>query len=238
MVGERLPRPAGRRAQPLLLVLVRAEHRLARPLLAPRRAAGVRRAHARTSTASPTHVRFETRGTRRRVRPGRPRGGRCGSPATATPSPKPSSNAVVSAVGMLNRPLVPDALWPRLVRRDAVPLLALAGRPRRDREARRRHRHRCQRGAAGSRRSRPDVAHLDVFQRSRHWMMPNPLYLARDDRRRAVAHRQRSRTTRAGTASSSSGTTSDRMYTRSASTPTGSRPSARSARRTTSCASS
>jgi len=85
-------------------------------------------------------------------------------------------HAVISAVGMLNRPIVPDfdglesfagttfhsSHWPAD--------LELAG---------------TRVGVIGTGASSvqlvpaiaPAVVHLDVFQRSRHWMMPNPFYL-------------------------------------------------------------
>jgi len=88
-----------------------------------------------------------------------------------------TANAVVSGVGMLNRPYVPDlpglsdfagrsfhsSHWPddldvtgRRVAVVGTGASAVQVVP----------------GIAGR------VAHLDVFQRSRHWMMPNPVYLA------------------------------------------------------------
>ena len=85
-------------------------------------------------------------------------------------------DAVVSAVGMLNRPVLPDvdgldsftgitfhsSHWPDD--------LDVTGK---------------RVGVIGTGASSvqlvpaiaPDVAHLDVYQRSRHWMMPNPFYL-------------------------------------------------------------
>jgi 4-hydroxyacetophenone monooxygenase len=85
-------------------------------------------------------------------------------------------HAVVSAVGMLNRPIVPalcglDSFAGRQFHSSHWPAdLDLAGK---------------RVGVIGTGASSvqlvpaiaSSVAHLDVYQRSRHWMMPNPLYL-------------------------------------------------------------
>src|SRR5262245_25442858 len=84
--------------------------------------------------------------------------------------------AVVSAVGMLNRPIVPDLegldafTGPQFHSSHWPADLDLAGK---------------RVGVIGTGASSvqlvpaiaPSVAHLDVYQRSRHWMMPNPFYL-------------------------------------------------------------
>ena len=85
-------------------------------------------------------------------------------------------DAVISAVGMLNRPVVPeieglDAFAGTQFHSSHWPAdLDIAGK---------------RVGVIGTGASSvqlvpaiaPHVAHLDVFQRSRHWMMPNPFYL-------------------------------------------------------------
>ena len=91
------------------------------------------------------------------------------------------ADAVISAVGQLNRPQLPDIAGPRPLRRPVVPLGALGPRRRPARQARRGHRHRRQRGAV-----HPDVAeqaaHLPIFQRTPDWFVPD----ARLPRRRAA----------------------------------------------------
>jgi 4-hydroxyacetophenone monooxygenase len=85
-------------------------------------------------------------------------------------------DAVISAVGMLNRPVVPDldgldSFAGRQFHSSHWPAdLDVAGK---------------RVGVIGTGASSvqlvpaiaPTAAHLDVFQRSRHWMMPNPFYL-------------------------------------------------------------
>ena len=58
------------------------------------------------------------------------------------------TNAVISAVGQLNRPKLPDIPGPRLVQGTVVPLRALEPRRRPPRQAGRRHRHGRERDAA------------------------------------------------------------------------------------------
>ena len=87
--------------------------------------AGVHRALRATSTASTEHVRFGHRGDRGRLRRDRRRAGRCEVRRGDGADGQSSSTPLISAVGMLNRPSVPDLDGPRHVRRAVVPLVAL-----------------------------------------------------------------------------------------------------------------
>ena len=97
----------------------------------PRRAPGLRRTlRRRVRRHASTSVRH--RGARGGVRPGYGAVDGARQPARRRVT-EFEYDAVVSAVGMLNRPCVPDLAGLDDVRRDAVPLVALADRPRRHR---------------------------------------------------------------------------------------------------------
>ena len=218
VVREHLPRPPRRRAQPLLLVLVPAQPRLVDYYRPTRRARRLHRALREGATAScrtcgsgprcsrPTSTTAAARWTLQAPRhgDGRAEQSRC--------------NALISAVGMLNRPSVPDIDGLDTFAGPVVPLLALGPRRRPARQAGRGGRHRCQRDAVRAcdrarRRAAhdlPAVAPLDHAQ---------PRLPPAGDRRREVAVPARARTTSAGTASSSSGTAPTACIPRSASTP-------------------
>ena len=236
LVREHLPRPAGRRAQPLLLVLVRAQPRLVRLLRPPRRARRLHRAlrdgvrgHSRTSGSAPRWSPPTTTTTRARWTL-RVRGRR-------RPSESVEVNAVISAVGMLNRPSVPEL--------DGLDTFAgpWFHSSRWDHDVDLRGKRVAVVGTGASAMQfvpaiAPEVEHLTIFQRSRHWVTPNPGYHRPVTDAREVAVPPTCRSTRAGTGSCSSGTAPTASIRRSGSTPTGRRPTCRSAGRTRSCGAS
>ena len=204
LAREQLPRLPRRRRQPLLLLLVRAQPRLVGVLLAARRAARVLRALRRPTTAcadrSASAPRSSRRAGTRDAALGRARcARRDGGEETL------AANALISAVGQLNRPKHPRHPGPRVASRARLPLRRVAARARPRRQARRGDRHRRERvpARARDRRSRRAAAHR------------LPALAAVDGAEpalpRAVERRRRSgccgtcRTTRAGTASCCSG---------------------------------
>ena len=114
------------------------------------------------------------------------------------------AQAVISAVGQLNRPKMPDIAGHGDVRGAVVPLGALGPRRRPQGQARRRDRHRRERGAVRpgdrDRGRRADVypAHADV-------VLPGPELPRGGARTGCAGCSVTSRTTRTGTASGSSG---------------------------------
>ena len=107
LARELVPRLSRRRLQPLLLLLVRAAGRLARALLHPGGAARLlprRRRRARAAPADPLRHRGGRRGARRVDR--------CaGGSSLREPDGQATTldaDAVVSGVGQLNRPNIPD----------------------------------------------------------------------------------------------------------------------------------
>ena len=176
LVGEHLPGGPGRRRQPLLLLQLRAERRLDRVLRPAARAPGLLRVgHGQARDRPPRPV--GDRGARRRV--GR-RDGHLVGPGPRRADGTESTlvaRAVISAVGQLNRPHVPEIAGPgdfagpafHSARWDhSVDLtgkrVALIGA-----------------GASGFQIAptiAADVAQLTVFQRTAQWMFPNPNYHA------------------------------------------------------------
>ena len=149
VVREHLPRPPGRRAQPLLLVLVRAQPRLVRLL---RASCGARRLHRalrrrlRRHPAPPARDRGDRRRLRRR--PG------ALDAAGAGPDGRIESveaNAVDQRGGDAEPPVGPRPRRARHVRRACVPLVALGPHRRPPREAGRGRGHRRERDAVRAR---------------------------------------------------------------------------------------
>ena len=176
LVGELVPRGAGRRRQPLLLLQLRAERRLDRVL--------------RPAAGAPGLLRVgDGQARHRAARPLGDRGARCASGTTAdgTWSVRVRAEdgtestlvarAVISAVGQLNRPHIPEipgqesfagpafhsARWDHSVDL-AGKRVAMIGA-----------------GASGFQIAptiAAEVGHLTVFQRTAQWMFPNPNYHA------------------------------------------------------------
>ena len=154
MVREHLSRSARRRAQPLLLVLLRAERRLVRPLRPPR---GARRLHrpvregTRGAAEHPLRHRGAGRDVRRRER----------SLARRAPRRRRRRGTRrrqrADQRGRHAEPAVDTGhRRARLVRGAGVPLLAVGSRRRTGRQAGRGGGHRCQRDAV---RPRDRAAH-------------------------------------------------------------------------------
>ena len=119
---SRLPR---RRRQPLLLLLVRAERPVDRVLRAAARAPVVLRRRDASATASSAHIRWNTEVVAARL--GRRHGALATSTCAAPTARRRRSppRAVISAVGQLNRPNLPDIPGRRRLRGRVVPLGAL-----------------------------------------------------------------------------------------------------------------
>ena len=93
-----------------------------------------------------------------------------------------TANAVISAVGQLNRPAAAEDRGPRVVRRAGVPLGPLGPRRRPHRQARRRHRHRLQRRPVRADRRRAGRAPGDLPAHA-ELAVPGPALPARGARR-------------------------------------------------------
>ena len=92
-------------------------------LLRPRTCCSTTSARAPTSSACATHIRFGTEVARRRFDEATAGVGACArATRRAARSESTRFHAVVSAVGQLNRPSLPDIAGPRAVRRRCVPL--------------------------------------------------------------------------------------------------------------------
>ena len=127
---------------------------------------------------------------------------------------------------------------PRLVRGPVVPLVALGPRRRPARASGSRWSAPARARCSSCPPSRPRSSTLTIFQRSRHWVTPNPDYHrpVTDGEKWLFRHVPLLRWR--GTGSCSSGTAPTACIRRSGSTPTGPTPTCRSAGRTTSCAAS
>ena len=175
LAGERLSGRGRRHPEPPLLVLVRAAA-LVHPLRQARRGA---QAYLRDVA--------DAHDLRKVIRFGTEVGER-GLPATsAGPSPPPAgetltADAVITAVGQLNRPKIPPLPGLDAFRGPAVPLGALARGPRRHRQAGGGRRHRGERDADRARDRRPG--------RARH-RLPALAAVGRAQRRVLLPHRRR-----------------------------------------------
>ena len=85
---------------------------------------------------------------------------------------------VISAVGSLNIPRMPDIPGMDDVHRAVVPLGPLARRARPHRASGSRSSAPARRGSRSRRPSPTPVEQLTIFQRTTQWMLPNPLYHA------------------------------------------------------------
>ena len=101
------------------------------------------------------------------------------------------ANAVISAVGQLNRPSFPDIDGPRLVRRPVVPLGAVGPRRRPRAASGSRSSAPARARCSSSPRSRRVVGELLVFQRTPPWIGPTARLPRRGARRAALALRAR-----------------------------------------------
>ena len=180
------------------------------------------RARAWTSTASTEHIRFEHRGRRRRA----------GTTTTATldrssasptaPRRRSTARAVISAVGQLNRPTLPDIAGLDSFDGAVVPLgpVGPLGRPRRASGSRW-----SAPAPAASRSCRPsptDVEHahrLPAHRRS--GCSPTRTTTTQVGPRRAAGRSSTCRSTAAGTGSCSSGRRATAAWSPRSSTPTG-----------------
>ena len=178
LVGEPLPGLPGRRGQPLLLLLLRAQRPAGREFFARQPELQAYFDHCLHRFGVADHVRFGTEVRRGPVARTRRRAGSVdGPPGRRRPRTESSRpTCVISAVGQLNRPKLPDI--PGRDRFDGAghALGPVGGGHRPGRQAGGGDRDR---GPAPSRSCPPwptEVAHLTVFQRSAPWMFPNPHY--------------------------------------------------------------
>ncbi len=179
------------------------------------------------------------RALRRRVRPARPHPVRAPRCASATWSEADTrwtvavqhadgreetldANAVISAVGQLNRPLFPDIDGPRLVRGPDVPLRPLGPRRRPPRQARRGDRHRRERGAVHP-RDRAARRRARSCSSARRRGSARPTTTTTRSSPACAGCTRTCRRTASGTASSSSGRWATACSRACASTPTGNR---------------
>ena len=175
LARERLSGLPRRQPEPQLQLLVRAAPRLAVPLLDAGRAARLlphvrRRSSACARTSASTARSSRRRGTRRRQRWTVTYRDGAGQAQTIT------ANAVISAVGQLNRPSWPDISGIADFAGSVLPLRRVAPRRRPRRQAGGGHRHRLQRAAVHPRgRARSPVS-VSVLQRTPAWIAPTPDY--------------------------------------------------------------
>ena len=188
LVREHLPRPAGRRAQPLLLLLVPAQPRLVALLRA-------------ASTSCSTTSRRCAEGARRRCRT-------CGSaPRCGRPTFDEARAAVARRASATRDGESTSGRGQRAHQRGRACSTARRS-PTSRASTRSRARGSTRRAGTTTSTSRgkrvavigtgasamqfvpaiaPDAEHVTIFQRSRHWVTPNPDYHRRGDRRREVA---------------------------------------------------
>ena len=230
---EHLSGLPGGQPEPPLQLLVRAAARLAAALLHPGRAARLLpHVCGRPRPASPRPLRDRGAAARRSTTDAQLGRSRC---ATADGIEDPiEANAVISAVGQLNRPKLPDIAGRDALRRTVVPLGPLGPRRRPARQAGRGDRHRSERGPVhpGDRRARWPSCSCSSARRN--WFAPD----ARLPRRGAApASSGCTRTcpsTASGTASGSSGGPPTACCRTCGSTRSGSRRTSPSASSTTS----
>ena len=189
LVREHLSGVPGRQPQPQLQLLVRAAPRLAPALLRTRKSSTATSATARATSGSST---TSASGPRSARRPGTKTSATWSVVVQASDGAEETlvANAVVSAVGQLNRPHFPEIPGHRHLRGRVVPLRAVGPRRADRRRARRGDRHRRQLGAVhpGDRAARrspvPVPAHATVAR-------PEPRLPRGRARRAAVALRPR-----------------------------------------------
>ena len=165
LARQPLPGRARRRRQSPLLLLVRAGRPLVGVLLPSARARGVLHARARqvrAATALPLRHRGDRRHVGRRLRAV----GAWPFAARTAPTETLDARFVISGVGSLNNPRMPDIPGHVRLRRSVVPLGPLAGRSRHLRHAVRARRRRRERlpDRADDRRRRRASRHLPAHR--------------------------------------------------------------------------